>query len=248
METTLIYTGIACIIAAIIGGGLKAFQIEMPVFSSIKRQIALGIFGGILILAGYWPKQTSLADTSSERTEEMNKDNSFDSTHLANQQRSDETTSSINDFRDHNNKFKEFLDERIASIENLISTLNEEKNFEKFLLLIDSFNSNSKEINLELKNFQEINSKDITLFKGNNDLFASFQQQITKLDALHQKQSSIESEGNKIIKNLKSAGLQNDTESYRKYSFEWANNLLSYHTLMNQMLNLQLAILNSTKT
>jgi hypothetical protein len=48
--STLLFTGIACVIAAIIGGGLKAFNIEMPVFSSVKRQALLSFVGALLII------------------------------------------------------------------------------------------------------------------------------------------------------------------------------------------------------
>lgn len=50
MEIILITTGLVCIISAIIGGGLEAFNIKVPsIISSIKRQILLAVFGiGIL--------------------------------------------------------------------------------------------------------------------------------------------------------------------------------------------------------
>jgi hypothetical protein len=51
MQQTLLLTGLACLIAAIVGGGLKAFGIEIPVLSSRIRQAALGFLGLILILA-----------------------------------------------------------------------------------------------------------------------------------------------------------------------------------------------------
>jgi len=51
MENTFITTGLACLIAAIVGGGLKFFGIELPVLKSVLRQIVLGCFGLILILA-----------------------------------------------------------------------------------------------------------------------------------------------------------------------------------------------------
>jgi hypothetical protein len=50
METTLNLTGIACIVAAIVGGGFKAFGIEIPMISSSTRQIILAALGLILIL------------------------------------------------------------------------------------------------------------------------------------------------------------------------------------------------------
>jgi len=53
MSTTLLTAGIACFIAAIVGGGLKAFGIEIPVLNSRFRQLALGGFGIILTFAGF---------------------------------------------------------------------------------------------------------------------------------------------------------------------------------------------------
>lgn len=50
MQTTLLCTGLACVIAAIVGGGLKAFDIEIPAFDSIPRQIALFAVGVSLVL------------------------------------------------------------------------------------------------------------------------------------------------------------------------------------------------------
>jgi hypothetical protein len=52
MTTTLVYTGIACILAAILGGGLKAFNMELPVVTSLRRQMLLGAFGGALFTGG----------------------------------------------------------------------------------------------------------------------------------------------------------------------------------------------------
>jgi hypothetical protein len=51
MTTILITTGLACIIAAIVGGGLKAFNIEVPALHSTTRQIMLAIFGVALLVA-----------------------------------------------------------------------------------------------------------------------------------------------------------------------------------------------------
>lgn len=56
-DTTLLGAGIACIIAAIVGGGLKAFGIEIPVLSSVYRQVALGALGIVLIWLGVPPGQ-----------------------------------------------------------------------------------------------------------------------------------------------------------------------------------------------
>jgi hypothetical protein len=49
MATTLLTAGIACIIAAIVGGGLKAFGFEIPALASARRQVALGLFGTALL-------------------------------------------------------------------------------------------------------------------------------------------------------------------------------------------------------
>jgi hypothetical protein len=52
MQSTLITTGVVCIIAAIVGGGLKALGIEVPKLDSFARQALLGIFGIGLVVAG----------------------------------------------------------------------------------------------------------------------------------------------------------------------------------------------------
>jgi hypothetical protein len=49
VNNTLFGTGIGCIIAAIVGGGLRAFGLEIPVLNSVRRQILLGLFGVILV-------------------------------------------------------------------------------------------------------------------------------------------------------------------------------------------------------
>lgn len=50
MEATLLTAGLACVIAAIIGGGVKAWGIEIPALNSVKRQLLLVSFGGLLLL------------------------------------------------------------------------------------------------------------------------------------------------------------------------------------------------------
>jgi hypothetical protein len=55
MQQTILVTGLACLIAAIVGGGLKAFGIEIPLLSSRVRQFVLGLFGLILIATGIMP-------------------------------------------------------------------------------------------------------------------------------------------------------------------------------------------------
>ncbi len=52
METTLVVAGIAFIGAAIAGGGLVAFQIEVPLIDSRPRQGLLAMFGAGLLVTG----------------------------------------------------------------------------------------------------------------------------------------------------------------------------------------------------
>lgn len=59
MNTTLFLAGFACIIAAAVGGGFKAFGIEIPVLNSKVRQIVLGLIGIVLVTI-FWPKQQPL--------------------------------------------------------------------------------------------------------------------------------------------------------------------------------------------
>lgn len=49
MEVTLLTTGLVCLLAAIVGGGLKGLGFEFPVLSSLRRQLLLGILGVVLI-------------------------------------------------------------------------------------------------------------------------------------------------------------------------------------------------------
>jgi len=51
MDKVLI-AGIVCVIAAIVGGGLKAFGIEMPILKNRSRQLSLGAFGIALLGIG----------------------------------------------------------------------------------------------------------------------------------------------------------------------------------------------------
>lgn len=49
MENNFLIIGAGCVVSAILGGGLRFFGMEVPVFNSIKRQVLLGLFGVILI-------------------------------------------------------------------------------------------------------------------------------------------------------------------------------------------------------
>lgn len=52
MNTTLLVVGFVFVAAAVIGGGLKAVGIEVPVVSSILRQVLLGLAGvGAIVIS-----------------------------------------------------------------------------------------------------------------------------------------------------------------------------------------------------
>ena len=53
MEPTLVVAGIAFIGAAIAGGGLVAFKIEVPLIDSLPRQVMLALFGAVLLVMGF---------------------------------------------------------------------------------------------------------------------------------------------------------------------------------------------------
>ena len=59
MDKTILYSGLACIIAAIVGGGVKAFGVEIPLLSSLKRQSLLAIFGCVLVVISLGVGDTS---------------------------------------------------------------------------------------------------------------------------------------------------------------------------------------------
>ncbi|MEG3155201.1 hypothetical protein [Sphingomonas sp. RB1R13] len=52
MAIALVLAGVACIIAAIVGGGVKLRDVEFPTVQSVWRQVLLGGFGLVLALAG----------------------------------------------------------------------------------------------------------------------------------------------------------------------------------------------------
>lgn len=55
MENTLIGVGIAFMAGALIGGGLSAFGVTLPLISSLKRQILLFLLGTGVLLGGLYP-------------------------------------------------------------------------------------------------------------------------------------------------------------------------------------------------
>jgi hypothetical protein len=57
MEASVLYAGIACVAAAIVGGGVKLLGQELPLVNSLARQALLAAFGLLLIGAatsGSW--------------------------------------------------------------------------------------------------------------------------------------------------------------------------------------------------
>jgi hypothetical protein len=49
MTTTLVTLGILCLIAAIVGGGLSGFGVQLPLLESVRRQFLLGALGICLL-------------------------------------------------------------------------------------------------------------------------------------------------------------------------------------------------------
>jgi hypothetical protein len=50
---TVGYLGLACIVAAIMGGGSTLFGLKFPPITSPKRQVLLALFGGVLCALGF---------------------------------------------------------------------------------------------------------------------------------------------------------------------------------------------------
>ena len=61
METILVSAGVVCLIAAVVGGGLKALNMDIPLVDSLVRQLILFGVGVILIGMTYMldPNQSS---------------------------------------------------------------------------------------------------------------------------------------------------------------------------------------------
>lgn len=53
MNTVLLSAGVACLILTVVGGGASAFGVQVPVLSSVGRQVFLGLLG-LAFLAGAW--------------------------------------------------------------------------------------------------------------------------------------------------------------------------------------------------
>lgn len=58
----LVAGGVAAILGALVGGGLKAFGVELPILASLKRQVVLGLTGLGLIVAGLLVRPAAVAE------------------------------------------------------------------------------------------------------------------------------------------------------------------------------------------
>lgn len=68
MNTVLLTAGVVALIAAVIGGGLKAFNIELPVLQSRAVRMALGGLGIVFLVAAFVLREDDgSADRSAER-------------------------------------------------------------------------------------------------------------------------------------------------------------------------------------
>jgi hypothetical protein len=83
MNESLLTVGLACLIAAVTGGGLKAFGIELPLIASFKRQLLIGLIG-IGLIVGAIATRGGVKPTRSTET------------HTAEAQHSEPPQSSIN--------------------------------------------------------------------------------------------------------------------------------------------------------
>jgi hypothetical protein len=52
MSETVVLVGIACLVGAIVGGGLKLAQIELPLIDSLPRQVMLATVGVVIVVVG----------------------------------------------------------------------------------------------------------------------------------------------------------------------------------------------------
>lgn len=68
MNTVLLTAGVVALMAAVVGGGLKAFNIELPVLQSRALRMALGGLGFVFLVAAFMLREDDgSADRSAER-------------------------------------------------------------------------------------------------------------------------------------------------------------------------------------
>src|SRR5919198_1947520 len=51
-QALLLVVGLACLVGAVVGGGLKLRGVEIPIVSSLRRQGLLAVIGGAAIFGG----------------------------------------------------------------------------------------------------------------------------------------------------------------------------------------------------
>jgi hypothetical protein len=67
LNAAIFSAGVACLIAAIVGGGMKGLGLEIPVIQSGKRQLALAIIGLTLMMIGLFPKRMETLGDQGEK-------------------------------------------------------------------------------------------------------------------------------------------------------------------------------------
>jgi len=58
MNSVLLTAGAACVILAVVGGGAKAFGVEVPVLTGAGRQVVLAVVGVLFLVAAYGLRDT----------------------------------------------------------------------------------------------------------------------------------------------------------------------------------------------
>jgi hypothetical protein len=67
LNAAIFSAGIACLIAAVVGGGMKGLGLEIPVIQSGKRQSALAIVGLILMMIGLFQQRIEALGDKGEK-------------------------------------------------------------------------------------------------------------------------------------------------------------------------------------
>lgn len=70
MNTVLLTAGVVALMAAVIGGGLKAFNVEVPVLQSRGVRISLGGLGVIFLVAAFVLRDDAGGDAGADRSAE----------------------------------------------------------------------------------------------------------------------------------------------------------------------------------
>ncbi len=68
MTESLLVAGIVCIVASIVGGGVKLLGAEMPVLNSFARQALLFAVGAAFLFGSFWTSQTKPAPAANTAT------------------------------------------------------------------------------------------------------------------------------------------------------------------------------------